>query len=456
MANYNLVVDSTFRPFSFEERLKPLQMIKEETDRKVQAMYDTITEASQYKHLIDPIRDPNTYNMYSEYENQLLDRASRLAAGDLQAFDNRAMLDLRRKFSSDITPIKIAYNKRISDIEQQRKEDLADPTMLRESRATDYSLDDYIRGGGTVDYRSISGNTLVGLTAKAVSGYANKIVNNPEEFQHILNNQYVQRKVQMGYSLEQVLAAAAMEENAPEELKGVVNDIRALSGVQDWNVSNREKQYLMSEVDRYIGIGLRGAIGKEDIETLRNPNASQPNDGILRKVPYVDSSGNKYNYHPTLGIWTDDNGNLTAMPKEAEDLVGRTPSPTATTPTTPGTNIVGQQISTTLLSPSGEGSSISYSSSLSEADISEYNKVDWHGTLTKDKAANKALKRAVEEHLKSFNIKYIDAPHLFDLYEKSPSEEEKKKNKNAKSQYLLVPNSDFYNKFGIVKKPAGR
>ena len=66
-----LVIDSKFRPFSYDELIKPLVQYKEAYD-KVEADYSNLAaQTEQWKDIANQTQSPEAYAMYSKYANDL-------------------------------------------------------------------------------------------------------------------------------------------------------------------------------------------------------------------------------------------------------------------------------------------------------------------------------------------------------------------------------------------------
>ena len=66
-----LVIDSKFRPFSYDELIKPLVQYKETYD-KVEADYSNLAaQTEQWKDIANQTQSPEAYAMYSKYANDL-------------------------------------------------------------------------------------------------------------------------------------------------------------------------------------------------------------------------------------------------------------------------------------------------------------------------------------------------------------------------------------------------
>ena len=75
MANYSLVVNSKFQPFSFERYIQPYQMYGEAYKEVENALGELATKASIWDKLANEQTDEKAYSMYKKYANDLRDAA---------------------------------------------------------------------------------------------------------------------------------------------------------------------------------------------------------------------------------------------------------------------------------------------------------------------------------------------------------------------------------------------
>ena len=121
MANYSLVVNSKFQPFSFDRYLQPYQIYGQNYKEIEEQYTDLSTKAGIWDKLANKQTDPKAYRMYKTYSDELKDKASKLAREGLNASSRQGLLNMRNRYSQDIVPIEKAYNQRSKLAEEQRK-----------------------------------------------------------------------------------------------------------------------------------------------------------------------------------------------------------------------------------------------------------------------------------------------------------------------------------------------
>ena len=263
MANYSLVIGSKFSPFTFEELLKPALMATQ-AHRELEDQYsDLATKANVWEEITaNEETDPHAYQMYKRYSDDLKAQADILATQGLTPNSRKAMLNMKDRYSKEITPIETAYNKREELIKQQRDALLKDNTLIFDRDYGTTNLE-YLMRNPNATFTSLSGEGIAKRTAVMAKEAASAVLSNPE-YTPVFNSQYVQQKIQQGYDMSQIIAAAQRDPNAPKALLGIVDAIKGEVGYEDWSVDNRKK------IDSYINEGLRAAIGTPKIDVMAN------------------------------------------------------------------------------------------------------------------------------------------------------------------------------------------
>lgn len=155
MANYNIVAESSFTPFTFEELLKPAMMATEAHQQQQEAYDALATEAALWGVKANQQTDKNTYNQYKQYADNLQRQADLLASQGLTPQSRTALSQMKKDFATQITPIQKAYEAREADIKRQQA--IADKTggrtvFTRDARTT--SLDKYLDNTVTDFYQT--------------------------------------------------------------------------------------------------------------------------------------------------------------------------------------------------------------------------------------------------------------------------------------------------------------
>ena len=239
MANYSLVVNSKFQPFSFDRYLQPYQIYGQNYKEIEEQYTDLSTKAGIWDGLANEQTDPRTYKMYKTYANDLENQASQLASEGLNAVSRKNMLNMRARYSKEIIPIELAYNQRSKLAEEQRKLRAANPSIMFDRDFSSISLDDLL-DNPELSYTSVSGDDLYKKGKEAAISASSRMMN----VSPALQGQYW--KIRQGYGADAANKFLLNQSNIPE-LKDAINRIVSQSGVTKENLS-RAIDYTISGI----------------------------------------------------------------------------------------------------------------------------------------------------------------------------------------------------------------
>lgn len=239
MANYSLVVNSKFQPFSFDRYLQPYQIYGQNYKEIEEQYTDLSTKAGIWDGLVNEQTNPHTYKMYKTYANDLENQASQLASEGLNAVSRKNMLNMRARYSKEIIPIEQAYNKKSKLAEEQRKLRAANPSIMFDRDFSSISLDDLL-DNSELSYTSVSGDDLYKKGKEAAISASSRMMN----VSPALQGQYW--KIRQGYGADAANKFLLNQSNIPE-LKDAINRIVSQSGVTKENLS-RAIDYTISGI----------------------------------------------------------------------------------------------------------------------------------------------------------------------------------------------------------------
>lgn len=239
MANYSLVVNSKFQPFSFDRYLQPYQIYGQNYKEIEEQYTDLSTKAGIWDGLANEQTDPYTYKMYKTYANDLENQASQLASEGLNAVSRKNMLNMRARYSKEIIPIEQAYNQRSKLAEEQRKLRAANPSIMFDRDFSSISLDELL-DNPELSYTSVSGDDLYKKGKEAAISASSRMMN----VSPALQGQYW--KIRQGYGADAANKFLLNQSNIPE-LKDAINRIVSQSGVTKENLS-RAIDYTISGI----------------------------------------------------------------------------------------------------------------------------------------------------------------------------------------------------------------
>ena len=258
----SLVIRSKFRPFSYSEMLAPIEAATTEHRAIEEGLGEMSAKAGMWDKLANQQSDPVAYAQYKTYADDLTKQADLLARQGLTPESRRGLLDMKRRYSNEITPIEVAATKREELTKAQREAIQKDPSLMFNIDYGTASLDDLINNPNAT-YNTISGSELSKRASMMASNLAKTIQENPQ-YQSILGGQYFQQMQQLGYTPQQVMQTIMNDPNAPSELKQVADTVWQEAGLDTWN------QATQTRARDYINAGLYDAIGTQKFDTQGN------------------------------------------------------------------------------------------------------------------------------------------------------------------------------------------
>ena len=151
----------TYQHFSLQERMAPLQMMKEEYDKVNEGLADLGLTANQMSQYIDP--SSRAGQKVAAYNKALEDAATTLSSQGLKGLSRTALYNLKRTYQSQIAPINEGA-KNYAALQAQIKEmQWKDPTIMVNGMPT---LDQYIENPNALP-NVISGAQLMQAGATA-------------------------------------------------------------------------------------------------------------------------------------------------------------------------------------------------------------------------------------------------------------------------------------------------
>lgn len=284
MANYSLVIDSKFSPFTYQELLHPV-MAATQAHQALETEYGNLESAADLiASKVNETKDPESYKRYTTYYNALKAKADQLSREGLNTTSRRDMLNLKSNFNKQIKPIADAIDRRKELEKEQRTAIAANPTLRYERMAKNMSLDDFVNNPEADYGQSYSGALLMSQVSQAVASYAKTLTKKGKLKGNGLPFQY-QQDLQYGASPEQVMQTIIMnslkgdaeaqrylnsisdksDREAIKYLNGVVNQVITSSKIRDWADENTFKE-LMS----FANQGLYSAVGQALIKDYQD------------------------------------------------------------------------------------------------------------------------------------------------------------------------------------------
>lgn len=264
MANFSFVSGAKFRPFSYQEMLQPLQAYTQEYNTIQESIGELGTKADVFERMANEQTDPQAYAIYKQYSNDLAKQAESLAKQGLTPASRQGLIDMKRRYSSEIVPIEQAYKRRQELIDEQRKLQAQDSTLLFDRPASTLSLDELI-ANPALSPQSYSGALLSKQVGTAAQNLAKEVRENPRKWRTILGNQYYETIMQKGFRPDEIMQAVQNNPEASPILQGIVEDAVGSSGIRSWGDEN-----ILNRAYDYARQGLWNAVGETQYQTLSN------------------------------------------------------------------------------------------------------------------------------------------------------------------------------------------
>ena len=264
-----LVIDSKFRPFSYDGLIKPLVQYKETYDR-VEADYSNLAaQTEQWKDIANQTQSPEAYAMYSKYANDLNNIVDDFSKG--MTLQNRSqLLAMKRRYASDIQPIARASEamKEANDLRVK-----AGPDAIFE--VGEYNSLDQFLHGRTANNRYQSRDAITKRTAAMTEAAMASAMKDPE-FQKAMGDQYWMLTQHTGGSYEDLKAAIANNAQAQNRFAEIKAQVMKDAGYDRYDTMGKQA------IEDAINTGLYAGLDKP----VRSFQANQSYMNPLQKLQY--------------------------------------------------------------------------------------------------------------------------------------------------------------------------
>lgn len=299
MANYLYTTkESNFKPYSFDEMLKPFTIYKDEYEKQEKVLNDLSSEANKVKAMANEQTDPEAYAMYKKYADDLEEQANAFSKG-LNAQVRQNIQNLYKRYNSEITPIENAYTIRMNLAKEQREARNRDQSLLFDIDASDMKLDDLIKNPNQ-QYKSYSMEDVRKNVFQEAQTLSKEVLTNPEIRKVMGEGQYYQIKTQNGFKNEDVTKAIQQYitgENLnanPALITLLEKNLNQFNGLNDPNKKAIAEQYIVP--------ALYAAVGSNDFQYERNYDWQPSSDkdtpptvqSALRERPLYSSYSSEY------------------------------------------------------------------------------------------------------------------------------------------------------------------
>ena len=236
-------INSKFTPFTYDELERPFKEYGEQYEKNSEAMATLGEQADIWKSLANQQTDPIAYGRYKAYADSLDTQVNSMAKNGLNAGTKQNIIDLRRRYSSEIRPIMKAYEDKQKEIERQSAMQDKDHSIMFSRNAQTTSLDDYLTGKIT-PYAQVSGTELAVKGSTLGQSISKRYFRTKEG--RAFSNAYFNYINSQGYDSKQAAEILAREKNPdgtpkyPEFEKGI-NDLLGSTDVQQLSATDKQK-----------------------------------------------------------------------------------------------------------------------------------------------------------------------------------------------------------------------
>lgn len=231
-----LTINSKFRPFSYDELVKPLVQYQQAYEQ-VEKDYSTLaTQAEVWKDIATQENNPVAFAMYQRYSNDLNRLTDDFSQG-MNANNRRQLLAMKKRYAAEIAPIARA-DASMKEANKYRDTVRAkDPSAI--FKVSNYtSLDDFLNGN-TADNSYISGNQVTARVAARAQAAGTALFN--------------QLKSQ---GMSDVEAMAVIQSGQHPTLQKIYNEEWEASGAKDFGDEGK------LQVQNAIQSGMNNAVAK--------------------------------------------------------------------------------------------------------------------------------------------------------------------------------------------------
>ena len=275
MATAYTTIGSKFQPYTLAEMLVPYQAYKQEFDKR-EELYNTYAEnagliGSQLDDTLDKDLMDTVYNPYMQELNQA---ASELSSKGLSPENRKNLQNLRRRFGSDIAPIKVATEARAEARKNWDKLSSQDKTLMTNANPYYQAVSNYMNGKSPETYY-VSGNELYGRGKALAEAFSKTLreVPNGEALANTLGGQYYRITKQYGPDSKQMQDFMNDVADSIPELRSQVDDILSNTDIGKNGFTDTDR----NKARQYIIEGMKaGLSGNTEVQYLENKNFIDP------------------------------------------------------------------------------------------------------------------------------------------------------------------------------------
>jgi hypothetical protein len=262
MANYSLMISSSFNPYSLQELLPIYQANAQAQYQAEEAFSQLQMKADQWEKLANNTQDADVYSKYKSYSNQLKEAANDILNNGINAASRRNLMNMRAQYASNIIPIEEAYNKRQQQAQVLWQARLQDPTLIAQD-PSELGLSYYMKNPSYTP-QSYSGKLLTAQSAQAAQNLA-KTLSSYGKGEPIdsYTNTFIQKHGLTRNDIQKYLNGETTATN--KVLGAIYQQVYDSSQIGNWANENQRRQ-----AANFIKQGMWSAIGQDIVQAMEN------------------------------------------------------------------------------------------------------------------------------------------------------------------------------------------
>lgn len=143
--NAQIVINSQFKPFTYDEMVAPLQTYANFYNQCCETLIGLMDNAEQIEAYINKEKEPITWRRYADYYNSILEEYNRIQKKGTNQGTRGRINDLKRNFSRVINGIANAYNRR-SELSNNQSQRINSTHERCDRWYSEISLDEFLDG----------------------------------------------------------------------------------------------------------------------------------------------------------------------------------------------------------------------------------------------------------------------------------------------------------------------
>lgn len=144
--NAQIVVNSQFKPMTYDEMLAPLIMAQRFQKECLNNLETLAEQTEQAEQFISKEKDPATWRVYADCYNSIIDEYNSILKNGTNQGTRKGISDLRRQSSSLLKSIKAAYDRRNRLSNDQYARLRAVNGLMCNRFFSDISIDEFMNG----------------------------------------------------------------------------------------------------------------------------------------------------------------------------------------------------------------------------------------------------------------------------------------------------------------------